>query len=44
MEDSQKNILKVRIFRNTVIFQDIAKVFFKMIYAKKNNKPDKTLF
>ena len=35
MEDFQKNIFKVRIFSNTVIFQVIAKVFFKVTYVKR---------
>ena len=35
MEDFQKNILKVRIFSNTVIFQVIVKIFFKVIYVKR---------
>lgn len=34
MEDFPKNILKARIFSSTVIFQDVAKVFFKVIYVK----------
>ena len=35
MEDFQKNILKVRIFSNTVIFQVIVKIFFKVIHVKR---------
>ena len=35
MEDFQKNMLKVRIVSNTVIFQVIANVFFKVTYAKR---------
>ena len=35
MEDFQENILKIRIFSNTVIFQVIVKFFSNVIYVKR---------
>ena len=35
MEDFQKNILKVRIFSNTLIFQAIVKILFEVIHVRR---------